>query len=101
MNLQVMAISHVAATGRRTDTVAPAFGQHALKSYGGQAKGGAWKFFRTGTMGKLRVRNHAGKIAGFYAFSHDFPQFYAQIRAVFTRFYAFLRVRLVFQETHH
>ncbi len=35
-----------------------------------------------------------GKVADFYAFFHDFPHFYAQIRAVFTRFYAFLRVRL-------
>ena len=32
------------------------------------------------------------KSAGFYAFFRDFPRFSAQIRAVFTRFYAFLRV---------
>jgi hypothetical protein len=39
----------------------------------------------------------AGKITGFYAFFRGFPRFYAQIRAVFTRFYAFLRVRPIFQ----
>jgi len=31
-----------------------------------------------------------------YAFFHDFPRFYAQNRAVFTRFYAFLRVGPIF-----
>ena len=37
-----------------------------------------------------------GKSAGFYAFFHEVSRFYAQIRAVFTRFYAFLRVGLIF-----
>jgi hypothetical protein len=43
-----------------------------------------------------RARNYAEKITGFYAFFRGFPRFYAQIRAVFTRFYAFLRVGLFF-----
>jgi len=38
------------------------------------------------------ARNCAGKITDFSAMFHDFPRFYAQIRAVVTRFYAFLRV---------
>jgi hypothetical protein len=33
----------------------------------------------------------------YYGFFRDFPRFYAQIRAVITRFYAFLRVRLIFR----
>ncbi len=37
-----------------------------------------------------------GNVAGFYAFFRAFSQFYAQIKAVFTRFYAFLRVRPIF-----
>jgi hypothetical protein len=44
------------------------------------------------------VRNYTEKITGFYAFFRGFPRFYAQIRAVFTRFYAFLRVRLIFDK---
>ena len=36
------------------------------------------------------------KSYGFYAFFRGFPRFYAQIRAVFTRFYAFLRVGAFF-----
>jgi hypothetical protein len=56
---------------------------------------------RAGSGLALRARKPGGaeyleKITGFYAFFHDFPRFYAQIRAVFTRFYAFLRVRLIF-----
>jgi hypothetical protein len=43
------------------------------------------------------VRICAEKITAFYAMFHDFPHFYAQIRAVFTRFYALLRVRLFFR----
>src|SRR5260370_38830506 len=38
-----------------------------------------------------------GKITDFYAVFHDFPHFYAQIRAVFTRFYAFLRRGPIFR----
>ena len=37
-------------------------------------------------------RKSAEKITDYYAFFHGFPRFYAQIRAVVTRFYAFLRV---------
>ena len=35
-----------------------------------------------------RVWIYAEKITGFYAFFRDFPRFYAQIGAVFTRFLA-------------
>jgi hypothetical protein len=45
------------------------------------------------------VRNYAEKITAYYAFFRGFPRFYAQIRAVFTRFYAFLRVRPFFNRT--
>src|SRR5260370_25452145 len=52
---------------------------------------------RTGASKGRSGRNYAGKITGFYAMFHDFTHFYAQIRAVFTRFYAFLRVRPIFR----
>jgi hypothetical protein len=42
------------------------------------------------------VRNYAEKITDFYAFFRGFSRFYAQIRAVITRFYAFLRVGAFF-----
>ena len=43
-----------------------------------------------------RRRTFAGKITDFYAFFREVSRFYAQIRAVVTRCYAFLRVRLNF-----
>ena len=43
------------------------------------------------------MRNYTENFTDFYAMFHDFPRFSAQNRAVFTRFYAFLRVRLIFQ----
>jgi hypothetical protein len=46
--------------------------------------------------GRSRARVYAEKITDFYAFFHGFPHFYAQNRAVITRFYAFLRVRPFF-----
>jgi hypothetical protein len=49
-----------------------------------------------GTIVGRAARNYAGKITGFYAFFRGFPRFYALIRAVITRFYAFLRVGLFF-----
>jgi len=42
------------------------------------------------------VRIYVGKITGFCAFFRDFSRFYALIRAVITRFYAFLQGRPIF-----
>jgi len=47
-------------------------------------------------IGPCGGRNYAGKVADFYAFFREVSRKFAQIRAVVTRFYAFLRVRLFF-----
>ena len=49
-------------------------------------------------MGKHGVRIFAGKVTDFYALLREVSRKFAQIRAVFTRFYAFLRVATIFRK---